>query len=507
MTNISSSADVEQWGIFEVALEIVLEGSAAKNPFLDNQFTARFSQGSRAFEVNGFYDGEGIYRVRFMPDTTGTWQYQTSSNLEGLNGKEGRFEVVPAGPGNHGPVRVANTFHFAYADSTPFKQIGTTCYAWTHQGDALEEQTLATLKTAPFNKMRMCVFPKHYAFNENEPEYYPFPLLSKGSSKWEGNWDKDKSISGWSFDYSRFEPAFFQHLEQRIGDLLELGIEADLILFHPYDRWGFSTMSAEEDDRYLRYVVARLAAYRNIWWSMANEFDFMHQKSDSDWDRFFHVVQENDPYQHLRSIHNGSKFYDHSKPWVTHQSVQHSDLALVSQWREEHRKPVVVDECCYEGNLWQFWGNITGEEMVLRFWEGTVRAGYVGHGDTFYDPEDIIWWAKGGVLKGHSASRLEFLRKILEDGPAEGLEPQTDLIQGRRPAVAGKAHEYYLIYFGQHQPAFMTVTLPEDEKYRAEVLDTWEMTVTPLDEQFSGAVTIPMPVVKPYQALVLKRIP
>ncbi|MCZ2151499.1 MAG: hypothetical protein LC126_27470 [Bryobacterales bacterium] len=27
---------------------------------------------------------------------------------------------------------------------------------------------------APFNKMRMCIFPKSYAFNENEPVYYPF---------------------------------------------------------------------------------------------------------------------------------------------------------------------------------------------------------------------------------------------------------------------------------------------------------------------------------------------
>ncbi len=173
MTNTSNTA-VEQWGIFEVALE----GSSEGTPFVENRFSAHFSQKHRTVEVDGFYDGEGIYRVRFMPDTTGTWHYVTSSNLESLNGKEGSFESVPAGPKNHGPMRVANTYHFAYADGTPYKQIGTTCYAWTHQGNALEEQTLATLKAAPFNKMRMCVFPKHYAFNENEPEYYPFPLLS-----------------------------------------------------------------------------------------------------------------------------------------------------------------------------------------------------------------------------------------------------------------------------------------------------------------------------------------
>jgi len=70
--------------------------------------------------------------------------------------------------------RVRNTFHFEYADGTPHYDVGTTCYAWVHQGDALEEQTLATLKHAPFNKLRMCIFPKHYAYNENEPVTYPF---------------------------------------------------------------------------------------------------------------------------------------------------------------------------------------------------------------------------------------------------------------------------------------------------------------------------------------------
>jgi hypothetical protein len=498
MINLNRNKNIEQWGIFELALEASSEG----NPFLENQFSARFSQKHRTIEVDGFYDGEGIYRVRFMPDTTGSWHYQTSSNLEALNGKEGSFEVTPAGVGNHGPVRVANTYHFEYADGTPFKQIGTTCYAWTHQGEVLEEQTLATLKTTPFNKLRMCVFPKHYAFNENEPEYYPFPLLKKGSSKWKGGYQGENT--DWSFDFSRFEPAFFQHFEKRVADLLALGIEADIILLHPYDRWGFAFMSAEEDDRYLRYIVARLAAYRNVWWSMANEYDLMPQKSMADWDRFFRVVQESDPYQHLRSIHNCRGFYDHARPWVTHSSIQRSDLDQVRRWREEYKKPVVVDECCYEGNITQFWGNITGLEMVHRFWEGTVYGGYVGHGDTFQDSNDVLWWAKGGTLRGESAPRLAFLRKILEDGQAGGLDPQDGLVKNRPPFV-GKAHEYYLSYFGVHRPAWLDVNLPEGEQYQAEVVDTWEMTSTPLAEPVVSGATIPLPG-KPYQGLILRRI-
>lgn len=145
------------------------------------------------------------------------------------------------------PMRGRNTWHFWYANGTPYFQVGTTCYAWAHQGDQLEEQTLAILRSAPFNKMRMCVFPKDYVYNRNEPKFYPFPRANGQN------------------DFTRFDPAFFRHFEKRVAQLMAMGIEADLILFHPYDRWGYKFMPPEVDEAYLRYTVSRLAAYRNVW--------------------------------------------------------------------------------------------------------------------------------------------------------------------------------------------------------------------------------------------------
>ncbi|MBW7461430.1 DUF4038 domain-containing protein, partial [Paenibacillus sepulcri] len=169
-------------------------------------------------------------------------------------------------------------------------------------------------------------------------------------------------------DRSRFNPVFFAHLEQRLGDLQRLGIEADLILFHPYDKgeWGFDGMDREADFFYLRYIIARLAAYRNVWWSLSNEYDFNKFKTVEDWDRLIQFVQRIDPYQHLRSIHNGTKMYessllyDYTKSWITHQSIQHWDPELTTQWRSMAAKPVVIDEICYEGNSSRRWGNISG---------------------------------------------------------------------------------------------------------------------------------------------------
>ncbi len=46
-------------------------------PSWTSQFSATFSLDHRNVDVTGFYDGDGIYRIRFMPDTPGHWHWQT----------------------------------------------------------------------------------------------------------------------------------------------------------------------------------------------------------------------------------------------------------------------------------------------------------------------------------------------------------------------------------------------------------------------------------------------
>jgi hypothetical protein len=122
-------------------------------------------------------------------------------------------------------------------------------------------------------------------------------------------------------------------------------------------------------------------------------------------------LQNEDGHQRLRGIHNCRGFYDHSKPWVTHSSIQRHDVHRVLEWREQYKRPVVIDECGYEGNIPQGWGNLKPEEMVRRFWIGTMGGGYVGHGETYQHPEDLLWWSKGGVLHGTSPQRIAWLKK------------------------------------------------------------------------------------------------
>lgn len=454
---------VEKWGLFEAAFE----GPGTGNPFLEVAFEAAFSHAGRTVRVPGFYDGDGTYRVRFMPRAEGKWSYRTASKTAALDGREGAFTAGPPSQGNHGPVHVRNQFHFAYADETPYLPFGTTCYAWTHQPLATQDQTLATLAGARFNKIRMGVFPKSYPFNENEPLIHVY-----------------EQGAGGKLDFDRPNLDAFRHFETQVGRLRDLGIEADVIVFHPYDRWGYSDMTPEQDFRYVAYLAARLGAYRNVWWSLANEYDFLlDTKPMAQWDRYFHILEENEGTPHLKSIHNGDPAmnYDHRKAWVSHACIQNWDVKRTPEWRDAYGKPVINDEPEYEGDIFPTWGNITAHELVHRFWITVMRGGYAGHGETYADPNDLIWWAKGGKLHGEAWKRIGFLHDLLEADVADGLTPMGSNIAttwSRISGAYGRGVRY--IYFGEHQPNQWTTGLPaEDGDYEVDVIDTWTMTVTP----------------------------
>ncbi len=119
---------VEQWDVFEVELR----GPADGNPFVDVQLSARFSDGTQTIEVDGFYDGDGSYRLRFMPPHAGRWTWVTQSNRWPLTNKQGEFSVTPARAGNHGPFLIDST-------KTILGRYGPDSYSWERIEKALKK--------------------------------------------------------------------------------------------------------------------------------------------------------------------------------------------------------------------------------------------------------------------------------------------------------------------------------------------------------------------------------
>lgn len=473
--------------------------------------TATFTCQSETKEVYGFYAGGGRYIIRYLPQQTGPVRWTVSGIFSG----EGEEECLPYGDGAyHGLVQPVGTT-LQYEDGTAFRSFGTTVYAMMHQSQELIAQTVESILASPFNKIRTCLFPKHYVFNENEPERFAFEKKAHGG-----------------FDYHRPCFAFWDAFEQTLQIFCKHQVEVDLILFHPYDHWGFAQMTKEEYLPYLNYMLARFAAYPNVWWSLANEYDSLSAFSKEDWNAIEGLITEKDVYGHMMSCHPMLELYDYARPRVTHCSVQ-GDVTEVDALMERFHKPVLMDEFGYEGNIIYHWGHLSGFEMVHRFWTCCVMGGYGTHGETFMNPTDTLWWGKGGTLVGSAPARIAFLKQIIEELPG-ALEPvpyfilaeekleamregryqeeQTDLTHALLklpPQEAGRllknltkdtriytghcGEEAYLAYYGRHCTAVGDMELPNQGEYRIDVIDIWEMTRETVQTGAHGKVEFALP--------------
>ena len=297
-------------------------------------------------------------------------------------------------------------------------------------------------------------------------------------------------------------------------------IEADIILLHPYDKskWGFSKMTKAEDEFYLAYMARRYGAYRNVWWSLANEYDLLPNKSLEDWRDYARVIMANDAFGHLRSIHNCIPIYDYNEPWCTHCSIQRVDVTrtteCITDWKRAYGKPVVCDEPGYEGNIYWGWGNLTGTELMRRFWEGAMRGGYVTH---------------GGELHGEAPERIAFMRGIFADAPLDAApldanDPQDEVwpvaatlpegvalnarlekgVQYWDVPVLRSGRDYQLVYFGWYRPAYREFPLPDDGKYEVEVIDTWNMTIDRLPGTYKHTVKVNLG--RQYMAVRIRKV-
>lgn len=493
-------------------VEWVFEAAAPSGSEVSVDLTAEIDLDGQKKVLHGFYCGSGTYRFRFLPEQIGSFVYRIS----GVVSEEGILEIKPARKGQHGLVR-AEGIHLSYEDGTPFYAFGTTVYALAHQSEALMDETIETLRKAPFNKIRMCMFPKDYKYNHNEPLFYAFEKDS------DGNWDPSHPCF-----------AFWDAFEKRLFQLFDAGIQVDLILFHPYDRWGFASMSQENNLIYLEYLLRRFAALPGLWWSMSNEYDLVFHRTMEEWYQLEEYVAEKDVYHHLLSSHNCFKPYDFERENITHISWQTKQFSRISEMMKRYGKPVLVDECCYEGNLPDNWGAITGKEMTARFWRTTVQGAFCTHGETFVPGEDeVVWWARGGKLIGESVERIRFLRSVMESlpGPLSPiLDPMSELfglskeeqekkLEGMpefhrnfmkavlrmEPIEAARffaaeihyaghcGEEAFLHYYDIQSFSEISLQLPEKRKYRVEVLDTWNMTRKEVLSGVNGQVVVELP--------------
>ena len=84
------------------------------------------------------------------------------------------------------------------------------------------------------------------------------------------------------------------------------------------------------------------------------------------------------------------------------------------------------------------------------------------------------------------------------------MKAQWDEVAACVEESVGETAGYYLYYYGFHRPSFREYYFDDEHEYAAEVIDTWNMTITPAGT-FRGKFRVDLPG-REYMAVRIRRV-
>jgi len=289
-----SIESVPCWGRFELT---ATNSKAYRNPCEDVRLEATFIKpdgGTVAFW--GFYDGGDAWRVRFMPDQVGTWRYQARFS-DGVGRISGVFECVASDLSGLISVYRDNPIWFGFKHGSP------VLIRSLHVGDRFFADGDNSVTGAPWSAARRRAFldwAQAQGYNTLSIASHYLNRDTKGRGQgWDTPdlWDADTQQPNWR-EFRRMETILNNLAERRI-------------MVYPFA--GFCGRDSDfprdeaKQDLYLKYTLARLGAYWNLWWMVGGPEPRLKGKpylTVEQIDRLGHKLEEFDVFGHLRSVHN-----------------------------------------------------------------------------------------------------------------------------------------------------------------------------------------------------------
>jgi hypothetical protein len=390
MTPSQSAATVRLWGRIELVLK---SEKTYANPLQDASLRCTFTSPSgKNITVDGFWDGDLVWRVRFSPSEEGRWSYITAcSDREngGLNGTYSTFACTkPQGDttfDKHGPITVSSDkCHLVHADGTPFFWLSDT--AWSGPLLSTEEEWEYYLK----ERVRQ----KFTAVQWVATQYRAAP-----------HGDRDGRPAYTGKERIAIDPAFFQRLDGKLDAINQAGLAGAPVLLwanpgrdYPETNPGF-VLPEDQAILLARYMVARWQANAVVW-ILSGDGDYAGAKA-ARWHRIGRGIFNGRPHAPV-AIHPRSKvFYSdefRNEPWldiIGYQSGHHDDVdglqwivdgPVSREWRRKPPKTIINLEPCYENHIAYQTGKPFSPMDVRRacYWSlmnaPTAGVSYGGHG-------------------------------------------------------------------------------------------------------------------------------
>lgn len=238
------------------------------NPYVSVQLHAEFrSPRFRTFLMPAYWDGGRRMVFRFTPTDAGEWIYRITSNLTGLDGKQGTFNA--AASDSPGFIKPANVHHWATENKKPHLWMGYIADRFAFNSPQEFEQKLNDAAQNKFTHFRGSILG--------------------------GVADRGRVYLG----PDKPNPAYFDELDRRVLAIHKRGLITDLMLASnpAYVESLFPDWQARE--RFIRYAVARYAPM-NVTWQGLEEFEDYANGRELLKELGLDLAKI-DPYQHPRS--------------------------------------------------------------------------------------------------------------------------------------------------------------------------------------------------------------
>jgi len=245
------------------------DGVVRLNPYSNFVLQVEFrSPRFKTYLMPAFWDGSrNKMIVRFTPTEAGQWTYKVTSNVTSFDAQEGMFNAAASDA--PGFINVANVHHWATDNKKAHLWMGFIADRFAFSSAAEFDQQLNAAAQNKFNHFRGCIL---------------------GSAK-------DRALVYLGAD--RPNPAYFDELDRRITEIHRRGITTDLMLASDPDAITALFPDWQARERFVRYVVARYAAF-NITWQGLEEFED-YTDGRALLKELGLDLKKLDPYQHPRS--------------------------------------------------------------------------------------------------------------------------------------------------------------------------------------------------------------
>jgi hypothetical protein len=337
-----------KFGVHEVML--TGDGSVA-NPF-DTIVTVQFtppSGAANARTVWAFYDGENSWRARLYPSETGSWSWSSSCRTDAkLHGRSGSFRCEESKLRGRLLIHPKNPRQWITEDGRWFLNLNDTAYfllcAHDGRGDPVSDEVARRYVRDDVSRgitSVRCFLGSRGAGYEDTPDQWKQWYFPDGTR-------------------DRFRLDKLQNADRRLRLLLDdyPEVAVQLILFplegYARDDRYWTALKPPQRERLMRYLVARFAAYPQIFWLITNDAHYGEKfpNNNAMARQVGAFLQKNDPWQHPRSTGHARQlpFAFGAEDWATYVHIEDKHDLGALQYGQYHKfaKPVFLGEDRYE---------------------------------------------------------------------------------------------------------------------------------------------------------------